>query len=54
MTATGSDHGDQEDVSKPCGLLGVLHEQTGMTVMGPNDATTWARMEAFVRFASKP
>jgi hypothetical protein len=31
---------DQEDITKPCGSLGVLDEQTGMTFKAPNDATT--------------
>ena len=43
-----------EDDTKPCGLLGVLHEPTGMTVKGSVDGATWERIEAFVRFATKP
>jgi hypothetical protein len=42
-----------ENDSKPCGLLGVLHEATGMTVKGPVDGATWERIEAFVWFAAK-
>jgi hypothetical protein len=48
----GSDQSVPES-AKPCGALGVVHEQSGMAVTGPLDATTWGRIEALVRFASK-
>jgi hypothetical protein len=33
--------------------LFVVPTFSGMIVKGPNDATTWAKIEALVRFASK-
>jgi hypothetical protein len=48
----GSDQSAPE-ATKPRGLLGVVHEETSMTVSGPLDAGTWDRIEALVRFASK-
>jgi hypothetical protein len=48
----GSDSSDDETV-KPRGLLGVLHQESGMTVKGIIDQETWNRIEQFVRFASK-
>jgi hypothetical protein len=45
---------DADDLAKPNGALGVIHEETSMAVSGPLDASTWARVEALVRLASKP
>jgi len=44
---------DQDDKTKPNGLLGVRHEQTGGMVRGPIDSSTWASIENFIRFVSK-
>jgi hypothetical protein len=40
-----------DDPTKPQGLSGV--EIDGNRITGPNDPTTWKRIEQFVRFASK-
>jgi hypothetical protein len=48
--AEGNERSD--DDTKPCGLLGVLHEGTGTTVKGSIDGAPWERIEAFVRFAA--
>jgi hypothetical protein len=46
-------HIEPQDAGKPQGLLGVEHEQTRMDVTGPATPETWAKIEQFVRFASK-
>jgi hypothetical protein len=48
----GSDQSVPETIM-PNGALGVVHEQSGMTVSGPLDAGIWQRIEALVRVASK-
>jgi hypothetical protein len=44
---------DVDDTTKPQGLLGVRHQQTGASVKRPIDEATWQRVEQFIRFASR-
>jgi len=46
-------HIEPQDDGKPQGLLGVEHEQSRVMVTGPTNQETWAKIEAFIRFASK-